>query len=635
MNFLNNINIGKRLNIVLGSFIVIGIIVLGLFIVNMQEKQIKLNSDEFLGQQASDLGNLVRTIAVNKSYEHSAVFRMAVDLYTVDTKIAINNNRKHKIIATNLVDNKAMEVTLPEMSFNGKSLMNDSIMTDKVLFLTYGHTQFFQRFSDGFVCISTDIKDKQGKRILNGYMPNSSPIVQAIDTVWYIGAEHHPAPVIIDNMRYLVAYFPIKVDGEVQGILCSLVQDIDLTVLRSTFEEKSFYNSGYASILNANGSYSVHPTKQGVDISNSELYQKIKQLDGQAGRIEINEDGEDMIFYTFYVKDVDSYILVSVFKKDVMAVVYNTRWSIGIALLIIIVLFVLINRFISRSITKSLALSVEFARKISEGDLRNNIDINQNDEIGQLAKALNTMVGKLRDVVAEITMGADSIVSASHQLSATSAQLSHGANEQAASVEEVSSTMEEIVSNIEQNTSNSRTTQTISAKAHVGMRDVNDNAEKAALATKHISERVLIINDIAFQTNILALNAAVEAARAGEHGRGFSVVAGEVRKLADLSKKAGDEIMALSQNSIELADSTGVKMKDMLVDVEKTTNLVQEITSSSEEQFKGAEQVNAALQGLNSITQLNAASSEELAASSGALSSQADDLKKMVAFFRV
>ena len=160
MNFLNNINIGKRLNIVLGSFIVIGIIVLGLFIVNMQEKQIKLNSDEFLGQQASDLGNLVRTIAVNKLYEHSAVFRMAVDLYTVDTKIAINNNRKHKIIATNLVDNKAMEVTLPEMSFNGKSLMNDSIMTDKVLFLTYGHTQFFQRFSDGFVCISTDIKDK-------------------------------------------------------------------------------------------------------------------------------------------------------------------------------------------------------------------------------------------------------------------------------------------------------------------------------------------------------------------------------------------------------------------------------------------------------------------------------------------
>jgi methyl-accepting chemotaxis protein len=273
------------------------------------------------------------------------------------------------------------------------------------------------------------------------------------------------------------------------------------------------------------------------------------------------------------------------------------------------------------------------AQKVSEGDLNTESSVKQNDEIGELGNAINQMVYKLREIVENIKTGASSISAASGQVSSSSQQLSQGASEQASSTEEVSSSMEEMVSNIQQNSDNAQQTEKISQTAAQGIKEGNEAAQNSVTSMKEIADKITIINDIAFQTNILALNAAVEAARAGEHGKGFAVVASEVRKLAERSAEAANEIDEKSKYGVEISEKAGNQLSQIVPEIDKTSQLVQEITAASNEMNSGADQVNNAIQQLNQVTQQNAASSEELATSAEELSSQADQLKQTIAFF--
>ncbi|MCW3789826.1 methyl-accepting chemotaxis protein, partial [Plebeiibacterium sediminum] len=188
---------------------------------------------------------------------------------------------------------------------------------------------------------------------------------------------------------------------------------------------------------------------------------------------------------------------------------------------------------------------------------------------------------------------------------------------------------------IHQNSDNAIETAKVSEEANNDSNKVNEHAQEANKAMAFISQKISIINDIAMQTNILALNASVEAARAGEHGRGFAIVAGEVRKLAEQSKIAADEINTLTKKGLDLASITGNLMTDIIPKISTTTMLVQEIAAASQEQNNGASQVNSAIQQLNEITQENAAASEELASSAEMLADQAENLKSTISFFKI
>lgn len=314
-------------------------------------------------------------------------------------------------------------------------------------------------------------------------------------------------------------------------------------------------------------------------------------------------------------------------KNIIVISIVLSAFAVLIAIIFIAVLVQLIATPLKRG--------VEFANKIAGGDLSANLEIEQKDEVGVLVNALNNMSSKLKEIMASVISGTDNIAAASQQMSSTSQQLSQGASEQAASVEEVSSTMEEMTANIEQNSENAAQTQKISIAAQTGIIEVNEGAEKAVEANKQISDKIGIINDIAFQTNILALNAAVEAARAGEHGKGFAVVAAEVRKLAEHSKGAAEEIVDLAKNGLALTQQAGDKLAEMLPEIEKTTNLVQEISAASNEQTNGAGQVNSTMQQLNDVAQQNAASSEELSGNAEEMSAQAEQLKEVISFFKI
>ncbi len=303
----------------------------------------------------------------------------------------------------------------------------------------------------------------------------------------------------------------------------------------------------------------------------------------------------------------------------------------GLILVVILGIFLAVS--ITRIITRPVNKGVKFAKEIARGNLTATIDVKQQDEIGELAETLQTMLQKIREIVTAIMTGADNIAAASQQMSSTSQQISQGATEQASSAEEVSSSMEEMTSNIQQNTDNAQQTEQISQSAEISVTEVGSAANESLVSIRDIADRITIINDIAFQTNILALNAAVEAARAGEHGKGFAVVAAEVRKLAERSKVAADEIVALSDKSVKVTELAGEKMEQLIPEIQKTARLVQEIAAASLEQNSGADQINSAIQQLNQVTQQNAAASEEMATSSEELSSQAEQLKETVGFF--
>jgi len=312
----------------------------------------------------------------------------------------------------------------------------------------------------------------------------------------------------------------------------------------------------------------------------------------------------------------------------------NTKRGVIIFSVIAALVAMLLAFVIARGIIDPILKGVRFTKLVAAGDLTAKVDINQKDEIGELAHSLQEMVANLKDIVNNIISGANNISAASEQMSSTSQEMSQGASEQASSAEEVSSSMEEMAANIQQNTENARETEKISLNAASGVQEVGKASMQSLTSVKEIAEKIKIIDDIAFQTNILALNAAVEAARAGEHGKGFAVVAAEVRKLAERSKVAAEEIDVLSKSSVEVTDKASKLMEQLVPEIQKTSKLVQEIAAASIEQNSGADQVNNAIQQLNQVTQQNAAASEEMATSSEELASQAEQLKEIINYFK-
>ncbi len=305
-----------------------------------------------------------------------------------------------------------------------------------------------------------------------------------------------------------------------------------------------------------------------------------------------------------------------------------------IALILSLLIIVIINRNISNGIKKV----KQIIQKISSGDLSIDIpysDLNRKDEMGVLLNSIFNMSKKLEEIVSSVVSGAEQILSASRELSNTSQLVSHGSSTQASSAEEISSSIEEMSSNILQNTDNANNTEQIASKVSLEIEGISQKICSTVEAMKEIFNKVSVIGDIAFQTNILALNAAVEAARAGEHGKGFAVVASEVRKLAEHSQEAANEINNLSSQSLHSAEISSELLTKLVAEVQKTALLVKEIAASSIEQTTGTEQIISAIQQLNRIIQQNAAASEELATSSEQLEAHSNQLKETVSYFKI
>ncbi|ACS78958.1 methyl-accepting chemotaxis sensory transducer [Maridesulfovibrio salexigens DSM 2638] len=290
-----------------------------------------------------------------------------------------------------------------------------------------------------------------------------------------------------------------------------------------------------------------------------------------------------------------------------------------------------IIRTVNRQLGSDPAEIANVAQSIAGGDL----DLKFAEPAIGVYGNMRNMAAQLTQVVSDVRAGASNVASGSTELSASAEGLSQGATEQAASIEEVSASIEEMASNIKQNTLNAQTTEEIALKSASDAQESGGAVSEAVSAMKNIAEKISIIEEIARQTNLLALNAAIEAARAGEHGKGFAVVAAEVRKLAERSGNAAGEISELSTTTVSVAEKAGEMLDNLVPNIQKTAELVQEIASASTEQNSGAEQISKAITQLDSVIQQNASASEEMASTSEELSSQSALLENTMSFFKV
>ncbi|MFW5714895.1 MAG: methyl-accepting chemotaxis protein [bacterium] len=603
-----SLKIGTKLILIGALILIIPLAVVGYISITESTTGLVSSQEESMQDRAMDLSESIEDVL---RVEKKLVLSQAVDPTTVETMSILDE-----------VDPEQRQAAIEELSAQFTRFHNTQGLGDAYQVLLSTDT-------DGTVVAASD-QEYYGVNLQDRDYYQSSMEGNTI-----VG---QPARNKVTNEPFAPVSAPIySDDGEIVGVMAAI---LELGFLADLINNVHVGETGYAFLADANGLAIAHPDESIVFTTN------IRELTGMeeiASRTSANETGVES--YSFQgdaktagfssVPSTEWSVILTISDSEFLASVVAVRNSILIVAVVALAIALLIFVLFARSLSVPIRRGVVFAGQVAEGDLQATLDIKQKDEVGELADALHKMINNLKRIVGDVMSAADQVTSGSQQLSSTAEQLSQGATEQASSVEEVSSSMEEMSSNINQNADNASETEKIAIQSAQDAEQSGQAVMEAVEAMNQIAERITIIEEIARQTNMLSLNASIEAARAGEHGKGFAVVASEVGKLAARSKDAAGEISELSTSTVDVAEKARGMLEQLVPNIRKTADLVQEISAASREQSNGAEQINTAISQLDQVIQQNASASEEMASVAEELNSQAEELQQTISYFDI
>lgn len=615
MKKVKDLKIKTKLNVLLGGTTVLILSGLGTYMYVSERNAIIKTTDQNMFDQVEDLSNLINLEISEKQSQINSSINAAYEIFIKNGSLS-STNQFVDIIGIDQISKKPINSKLQVTNYNNESLQNNKIVDNLDTILNVRAT-LFQKFEHGFIRVSTTVKNNDGSKAVNTFINNESDIVKnTANGKTYLGRA------FVVNDWYLTAYKPLLINNKIVGLLFIGTLEKNMTEIQEIFNSKKYYESGFAFIIDRDNKIVVKPNS-------------VEKINFNTVNLASKSVIDNNIVYSKYIEKIESYVVISIPQNEVLASVNHLRNMIIIAIIISIILIILINRYIGNNISNNINKVIKFANDLANGNLKSELNINQNDEIGILVQNLVEMKNKISQIVQGINHGSSEIAAASEELSSASEQLSVGANQQAATTEEISSTIEELISTIQQNTDNASKAKETSNSMKLKMNLVEKSGKNNIDSINNIVEKITIVNDIAFQTNILALNAAVEAARAGEYGRGFSVVAQEIRRLAEHSRNAADQISKISKETVATVKDSDHLLNELIPEIEKTIGLINEISASSQEQNVGIQQIGNAIVGLNTVVVQNAVASEEFSNSSVALATQASGLQDLVNYFKV
>lgn len=387
------------------------------------------------------------------------------------------------------------------------------------------------------------------------------------------------------------------------------------------------------------------------DVSFSQTFLKLAQTNVSkyvASEKQSQEAGLKLTAMAEKINAITSSLIISQTQKN-LDVIQRVMIIMGLVAVCAVGTGLLVAWLLTRQMTRQIKHNLMLAERIAEGDLTAVIEPQSSDELGRLTMAMARMNERLREMISQIKESVSHVATASADISAGNTDLASRTEEQSAAVVQTAASMEELTSTVKRNAENAREASQLAVIAAEHARsggkivgDVVHTMETIAESSNKITEIISVINGISFQTNILALNAAVEAARAGEQGRSFTVVAGEVRSLAQRSANAAKEIEGLIKESVqrvltgsEMANKAGSTMQQIVSSVTNVSGIMSEISDASDEQSRGIDQIGKAVTELDSTTQQNAALVQESSAAASSLEQQADQLAQLVSVFRL